>query len=89
MKLIEEPKNKAAITTRFVVKEGSVITFVSLDEDGDWQFLGDEDVEEKDAFIISIEQILEMDKTLKNIPELQKGQSAFRINLDSPWQVKK
>lgn len=88
MKLIEEPKNKAVITTRFVVN-GSIITFVSLDEDGDWQFFGDEDITENDAMVISIEQILKIDDTLAYIPDMRKGQSAFRLNKNSPWQIKK
>lgn len=42
MKITEENKNKSAITTKYVVNNNSIIVSVFYDEDGDWQFLGEE-----------------------------------------------
>jgi hypothetical protein len=73
MKLAEEIKNKTVITTKYVVNNNSPILSVFYDEDGDWQFFGKEEVGEDDACIVSVQQILETDKTLANIPDLSKG----------------
>jgi hypothetical protein len=87
MKLVEEIKNKTVITTKYVVNNNSPIISVFYDEDGDWQFFGEEEVGEEDAYIVSVQQILEIDKTLANIPNLSKGQSAFRTDKKSLWEV--
>ena len=85
MKLIDEPKNKAVITTVFVIKQHSPITYISYDDDGDWQFMGNNDVTAKDALVVSIEEILKHDKTLVNLPDLEKGESVSRKNINSQW----
>ena len=87
MELIKEAENKAVITTKYIVENQSTITSIYYDEDGDWQFFGDEDVTEKDAFVVSIKQILNIDPTLKNIPEIQPGQTIIRSNKNSLWQI--
>jgi len=87
MKLIKENENKAVITTKYIVENQSIITSVYYDEDGDWQFLGDEDITEEDAFVVSVKQILDIDPTLKNIPEIQLGQTIVRTNKNSLWQT--
>jgi hypothetical protein len=87
MKLIKESENKAVITTRFVVENNSTITYVSYDDDGDWQFFGNEDITENDALVISIKQILDIDQSLKDIPEIQEGQNVTRNDINSPWQI--
>lgn len=88
MKLSEEVENKAVITTRYVMDANSPITYVCCDEDGDWQFFGDEDVTESDACVISVKQILSLDDTL-HVLDLSPGQAASRIDIDSPWQTVK
>ena len=87
MKLIEENTGKTVITTKYVVNDNSPIVSVFFDEDGDWQFFSEEDVCEDDAYIVSIQQILEIDNTLANIPSLEKGQSAFRKDKNSEWEI--
>ena len=52
MKIIEENKNKSAITTKYVVNNNSIIVSVFYDEDGDWQFFGKEEVSEEDAIVV-------------------------------------
>jgi hypothetical protein len=87
MKLVEENKNKTVITTKYVLNNNSPIISIFYDEDGDWQFFGTEEVGEEDACIVSVQQILEIDKTLANMPSLSKGQSAFRASKESLWEV--
>ena len=87
MKLKEEEKLKAVITTKYVVNNNSPIISVLYDEDGDWQFFGNEEVGEEDAMVLSVQQILEIDKTLADLPNLQEGQSAYRQNVNAEWII--
>lgn len=87
MKINNEPENKVVITTNFVVENNSTIVSVFYDEDGDWQFFGNEDVSEENAFLISVKQILSIDSTLNTLPNIRKGQTVIRNNINSPWEI--
>ena len=88
MKIIEENKNKSAITTKYVVNNNSIIVSVFYDEDGDWQFLGEEEVSEEDAIVVSIQEMIDIDKSLVNLPDLKEGESAYRKNKESIWLIR-
>ena len=87
MKPIDENRNKAVLTTRYVVKNNSPVVTVIYDEDDDWQFLGAEEIDESDAVVLSMKEMIKHDDTLYNIPELKCGQSAVRENIHSPWRI--
>ncbi len=89
MKITEENKNKSAITTKYVVNNNSIIVSVFYDEDGDWQFLGEEEVSEEDAIVVSIQEMIDIDKSLVNLPDLKEGESAYRKNKESIWLIRK
>ncbi len=88
MKLKEEQKNKSVLTTNYVLTNGSPITFVLYDEDGDWQLFGDDEVDdEEDAYLVSVDEILEMEPILKKLPDLQPGQAATREKDSTRWFI--
>lgn len=88
MKLKEEPKNKSVMTTSYVLTQGSPVTFVLYDEDGDWQLFGDDEVDEnEDAYLVSVDEILEMEPVLKRLPDLQPGQAASRDKDSTRWEI--
>jgi len=89
MKLKDEPANKPVFTTRFVLRNNSPITYVSFDEDGDWQFFSNDDFSEDDAMLVSVAQMLIHDESLNNIPDLVPGQTVIRASKDLPWQFLK
>ena len=89
MKIIEENNNKSAISTKYVVNNNSIIVSVFYDEDGDWQFLGEEEVSEEDAIVVSIQEMIDIDKSLVNLPDLKEGESAYRKNKESIWLIRK
>ena len=89
MKIIEENKNKSAITTKYVVNNNAIIVSVFYDEDGDWQFFGKEEVSEEDAIVVSIQEMIDIDKSLVNLPDLKEGESAYRKNKESIWLIRK
>ena len=88
MKLKEEQKNKSVLTTSHVLTNGSPVTFVLYDEDGDWQLFGEEDVtDDEDAYLVSVDEILEMEPALRKLPDLQPGQAATREKESTRWFI--
>jgi hypothetical protein len=87
MKLVKDDKLKAVITTKYVMKNGSLIIEVYYDDDGDWQFFGSEECSEDDAVVISVQQILDIDNTLVDLPDLKKGQRAYRTSKNTNWEI--
>lgn len=86
MKLKEEFKNKPVLTTSYVICNDSPITFVLYDEDGEWQLFGDEEVaDEEDAYVVSVEEILEMEPALRKLPDMQPGQAVVRKKDSMRW----
>ncbi|GAB6009421.1 hypothetical protein [Dysgonomonas reticulitermitis] len=86
MKLKEESKNKSILTTSYVLTNGSPVTFVFYDEDGDWQLFGnDEVVEDEDAYLVSVEEMLEMEPALRKLPDMQPGQAVVREKDSTRW----
>ena len=82
MKPIDENRNKAVLTTRYIVKNNSPVVTVIYDE-----FLGAEEIDESNAVILSMKEMIKHDDILYNIPELECGQSAVRENIHSPWRI--
>jgi hypothetical protein len=82
-----EEINIAVFTTRFVVQNASPIVYVSHDEEGDWQFLGSEQVSMKDAMVVSLEDIITIDKTILELANLPIGDSASRSSKESKWEI--
>lgn len=87
MNIKDENPQVEVITTKFVLENQSPIVSVFYDEDGEWQFFGIEEVDETDARVVSMKQILEMDKSLHFLPNLQKGQNAYRENRNESWVI--
>ena len=86
MKLKEELKNKSILTTSAVLTNGSPVTFVLYDEDGDWQLFGEDEMEEdEDAYLVSVDEILEMEPALRKLPDMQPGQAVSRDKDSTRW----
>lgn len=86
MKLKEEPKNKSVLTTSYVLCNDSPVTYVVYDEDGDWQLFGDDEVsDDEEAYLVAVEEILEMEPALKKLPDMQPGQAVYREATNTRW----
>lgn len=79
----------AAITTTYVVRNHSAITNVYHDADGDWQFLGDEEVTEADALVLALGEIIELDPSVKEVLDMKMGCSAHRASKTDAWKINK
>jgi hypothetical protein len=80
--------NKPVFTTKFVIEDHSEIIYVAHDKEGDWQFFSREDASEQDARIISMNEILELDGSLKEILWIPEGTEAWREGAGKEWTTK-
>lgn len=77
--MFKESLNTACFTTKFVMRDGSDIVFVSHDKDGYWQFHGDESAEDESiAMIVGLGEIIERDPTILEVSSLEEGYYATR-----------
>ncbi len=74
-------------TTRFVIEDNSEITYATHDHDGDWQFMSNDEFDESDARVVSLEEILERDPTLLKLADLPLGYEASRNDKYSNWEI--
>lgn len=81
--------NTACITCCHVLNEKRQILYVSHDKDGFWQFLCGGQHEKEDARIVSLANILEIDKTIGDLAQLDYGEYAETEDGMSDWIVKK
>lgn len=80
-----ESKKLGVFTTQNILDKKEPVRYVIHDEEGDWFFLENEDVDNDDIQIISLEQIVTLDPTLNSIYHLQYGWEAYRASTDSEW----
>lgn len=79
-----DSKDTMVITTKQILKNNAKITLVSHDkEDGMWQFLDSNDLNVNNAQIVSIEEIVNIDKSLMNLNNLPLGWFAVRDKNDN------
>jgi hypothetical protein len=90
-KRFSEPGNTSVYTTIHVMKEGSLITLVSHELDGDWQFMGDEPINDYSqiAMVVSLNEIVKHDKTVLEVSDMPLGYRATRSNKSEKWLIEK
>jgi hypothetical protein len=82
----------AVFTTKFVLEDNKAITYVTHDlEDGAWQFFSDDEFEDFQgvAKIVGLNEIMDIDPTLKELADMKPGHVATRKNKEDKWTIKK
>jgi hypothetical protein len=78
--------NTSIFTTKYVIQDNSPILHVYHYDDGNWQFSGSEkNLKDEDYRIISLKEILKIDKSLNELEDLPLGFEAIRTKVDQPW----
>ena len=72
--------NNVVITTKSILNGKANIFEVYHDEDGTWQAIPKEDFTENDAKVISIKNLLTLDKSVEEILTLPPGYMARKEN---------
>jgi hypothetical protein len=81
----KDSENKAIFTCNHVLA-GEPILYATHDIDGDWQFLcGHDNHTEENAKIISLKQVVELDKTVNDLYEMPQGVGAERDSIGAKW----
>lgn len=88
-KKFPDPLNKAVFTTVHVMTDNSLITLISHELDGDWQFMGAEPIDDytKVAMVVGLGEIIKKDKSILRVADLPKGYQATRVNKKDKWKI--
>ena len=87
MTYFKEQGNTMVITTKDIISGLKPILLVSHDiEDGMWEFLDNEELDENEACIVSLDEILKLDGSLSALHDLPLGWIAYRNNINDPWK---
>jgi hypothetical protein len=82
----DDPPNLAVITTRQVLDGREAVLSVSHDaDDSGWQFLG-QTVDEADAAVVGLAEIVALAPSVTALHDLPLGWRAWRSNPRSPWR---
>jgi hypothetical protein len=85
-----DPRNVAVFTVRSVWQSNRPILFVYHNEDdGAWQFHADRTPNEKEASIVSLEEIAILDPSVTELADLPIGWCAWRTSREGLWHREK
>ena len=87
----EDPRNVAVFTSATILDGADWIHYVTHDEDdGAWQFHpSTAPTSESDACLVSLDLLVQLDPTLKELSDLPFGWHAWRDAPDEPWKRSK
>ena len=77
---------QAIYTTKQILINKLPILYVIRDE-GEWQFLGGQEVEMDDLLIVPLKEIINYDETIKTILHIKNGMEAARSTPDDDWII--
>ena len=72
------PQDIMVYTTNSAGTKKEAITYFILDEDGDFQAFGKETPGPKNAMLASLRQILELEKTILDLPPIKRGETYIK-----------
>ena len=86
----KDPINLAVISIRQIVFAKQPILHVTHDaDDGGWQFLGAETPSEKDATVVCLKEIVEIDPSVLKLSDMPVGWEAWRRDKNDEWLISK
>lgn len=87
MSYFKEQGNTMVITTKDIIARVKHILLVSHDfEDGMWEFLDSEELEENETCIVSLDEIIKLDGSLSALYDLPLGWIAYRNSIHDSWK---
>lgn len=81
-----EERNLGVYTTYHAL-EGKPILYVHHNEDGDWQFHTEFEPKIEDSKLVSLDEMIKLDRTLNEIYYLNYGQTAYRNEIGAKWTI--
>lgn len=83
------PENAGCFSLKDIVFKSKSVLHVFHEKDGDWQFLGLEDADEKKIALVHVSHLIEKDSTLTEITDLPRGWHAWRRKVGGEWAQEK
>ena len=77
--------NTMCFTCCHILNDNEPIAYIARDEDGCWQFLCGRNHTEDEAKIVSLAEMLEIDKSVVKFADLKRGECAEKR--DGSWMV--
>jgi hypothetical protein len=76
-------------TTIYVIEKNSLITCITHENDGDWQFMGSEPIRDfmETALLVPLEKIIRQDPSVQEVAELPRGYCATRSSQFQKWVI--
>ncbi|QNK62556.1 hypothetical protein H7F33_18785 [Pedobacter sp. PAMC26386] len=88
MRNFTDSSKRAVFATKFVIEQNSPILHVYHFDDGCWQFSGKEkNLREDDFRVISLDNVLVIDQTLKELLGMPLGFEAIRASIGEKWRI--
>jgi hypothetical protein len=82
----DQAPNVAAITTRQVLEGRPILRVVHYDDDHSWAFTCGTTNDEADGRVISMEEAVTLDSTIREVSDLPPGWRAWRRAAGRKWQ---
>ena len=80
-----EPRNQAVFTTKGLLRSNLPILRVFHDENGDWQFFGDEEATDNNCSVVGLGAVVQYDPSVTEVAWLPTGWCAARDSKDDRW----
>jgi hypothetical protein len=80
-----DPRNRAVFTTKGLLQTRQPVLRVFRDSDGDWQFLGAEEVNDSNCSIVGLGAIVDYDPSLAELARMPPGWCAYRRTTTDNW----
>lgn len=78
-------RDNVVFTTTKILSNSEVALRALHDDEGNWEIIGETDVEPNTLALVSFSEILSLDSTLEEIKGLKIGQKLSRKTQNSPW----
>jgi hypothetical protein len=79
--------NVSVLTSKYVISKTSPIVYVTLHDDGVWEFWSNEIIDESEIMVVSLKQIIDIDDSVTKILDLSVGFVAMRKGKDDNWEI--
>jgi hypothetical protein len=90
MAIFADEPNTAVITTKYVVRQQSLILSVCHFADGFWQFTGkEEQLLDADYLVVGLAEVVSLDSSILEVADLPFGVDASRVGRGAAWTFSK
>ncbi|MCL2120774.1 MAG: hypothetical protein FWH28_00810 [Clostridiales bacterium] len=87
MTFFSDPEGLAVFACEDVFYGGAVILYVCHSLDNLWIFQCGEEHQDDDAVFLSLQQILDFDRSIMELADLPAGKQAKRPSRGAPWDI--